>query len=229
MPSIKVETHCHTAEVSPCGVLPAREMVEACHRAGYKTLVLTDHLWSDWRSELPMPERVQAFLSGYRIARETGDALNMKVLLGAELRLTPAPEDYLCYGLTEELLPEVMAFLDTHPSLSALHEYLNARDMLLVQAHPFRDGVQPMALEHLDGVEVYNANPRANNRNDQALRYALTRPGIIMTCGSDVHRVEDVGCGGLMAAEPIENNAQWLAFLRKCPQPRRIENGKIGE
>ena len=59
------------------------------------------------------------------------------ILLGAELRLTPAPEDYLCYGLTEELLPEVMAFLDTHPSLSALHEYLNARDMLLVQAHPF--------------------------------------------------------------------------------------------
>lgn len=41
--------------------------------------------------------------------------------------MEPEPEDYLCYGLTEQALPDLMAFMDGHPSLSALHDYLRAR------------------------------------------------------------------------------------------------------
>lgn len=226
MPSIKLETHCHTAETSPCGVLSARELVALYHEAGYQTLVVTDHLWSEWKAGLPMEKRVQAYLAGYRAAREAGSALGMHVLLGAELRMEPEPEDYLCYGLTEQALPDLMAFMDGHPSLSALHDYLRARGMLLLQAHPFRDGLRPMDLSLLDGVEVYNGNPRHDSRNGRALHHASARPGLILTSGSDAHQKEDVGRGGLWVSKPISDNAEWLSFLRECPSPRRIEDGK---
>ena len=40
----KIETHCHTAELSPCGNIPVRELIDRYAAAGYSAITLCDHL-----------------------------------------------------------------------------------------------------------------------------------------------------------------------------------------
>lgn len=225
MDEMKLELHAHTAEVSSCGRMPAAELMERYARAGYGALVVTDHLWNHWGGSQPVSERVECYLTGYRLAQEAGTRLGVKVLLGAELRVEPAKEDYLAFGLTEELLPELMAYLDAEPAISALHEYLRARRVLLVQAHPFRPGLRAMPGDWLDGVEVYNGNPRHDSHNAEALAYGR-QVGKVLASGSDAHQAEDVARGGIYAPRWVEDAPGLFRFLSEQPAPRRIEDGR---
>ena len=44
----KIETHCHTAEVSPCGTAPYRDLIDGYAAAGYSAITLCDHLRLDY-------------------------------------------------------------------------------------------------------------------------------------------------------------------------------------
>lgn len=221
---IKLETHAHTSEVSGCGKLPAADLVRRCALAGYRALVITDHLIHGWRAEKSRAARVQDYLAGYRAAREAGEALGLAVLLGAEARIRTGSEDFLVYGLREELLPELMAITDEAEDFALYSRAVRAMGLLLVQAHPFRRGLTRAPLALLDGVEVYNGNPRQENSNDLALEYA--RQGgahMIHLSGSDAHQVPDVGRGGILVPDSILNSAALVEYLRAHPQPARIE------
>ena len=59
----KIETHLHTAEVSLCGRIRARDMVSRYYEAGYSTLFITDHFQPnsiDSLGGIPWEERRQS-------------------------------------------------------------------------------------------------------------------------------------------------------------------------
>ncbi|MGI6172749.1 MAG: PHP-associated domain-containing protein [Christensenellales bacterium] len=221
---IRIETHAHTSEVGPCGRMPAKELVARFADASYAALVVTDHLSEHWNAHLSLTERADEYLSGYRAAREEGEKRGVRVLLGAELRLSfLGDEDFLAYGLSEEQIPSLMEKLDRCPSICALHEVVNGMGGLLYQAHPFRVGLTAQNPLWLDGIEVYNGNPRHDSRNGDALAYA-TRHRLSMLSGSDAHQVPDVARGGIALSEMP---ADFTAYLRATPDPVRIEDGRI--
>lgn len=70
---VQVETHCHTAETSSCGRVPAAKIVADYKKAGYRMLITTDHYYERmWeRPELAgrdWQEKMDAYMRGYRAA-----------------------------------------------------------------------------------------------------------------------------------------------------------------
>ena len=66
----------------------------------------------------------------------------------------------------------------------------------------------------LDGVEVFNGNPRHNSQNQLALMYA-TQHKLLQCGGSDAHQTEDIGRGGLLTKERITDLATLKRILRE--------------
>ncbi len=215
----KTETHLHTSEVSSCGKLTAAEMMARYHAAGYRTVFVTDHLqqktvnkWIEAQGEMTWAEIIARFKVGYAAAKAAGEALGMTVLFSAELRLNESRNHYLLYGELDDAF-----FLDC-PDLFAMpiadfHAYAASRGVIVVQAHPLRDGKNLPTPKHVDGMEVHNPNPRHANF-DNAVEAIARYHALPMTGGSDAHRPEDVAGSGVLTAEPIDTAADYIEALR---------------
>lgn len=154
----KLETHCHTSEVSGCSRLPAVQLVTQLKRSGYGGAVITDHFHHGYFDRLTgsWTQKIDCFLSGYRAACEAGAQAGLHIYCGLEFRTTTSDNDYLLFGAAPELLystPELHRY--TIPQLRALAD---REGLLLVQAHPFRTGLTREDPALLDGVEVFNGN-----------------------------------------------------------------------
>lgn len=216
----KIDTHVHTSEVSPCGKLTAAQIVDSYVAAGYDAIIITDHLLLDRIFEaLLAPEDVfERQLRGYVAAREHARG-RLNVLLGAEIRFTQGSEDYLLLGLDERKYLELARALPDSPA--ECHALMRRMDCLIYQAHPFRPGLRAAAPADLDGVEVYNGNPRHDSHNDLALRFAADN-GLRMSSGSDAHQTPDIARGGIFAPDWVDSGAALARFLRETPRPDMI-------
>lgn len=212
-----LDTHVHTSQVSPCGKVAALEMIELYKEAGYDAVVITDH-YHEWYFEslgdLPWEEKVQSFLSGYKSALERGKALGVRVFLGMEIRFVKGPEDYLVYGLDGDYLiqnPNLHLY-----TLEEFRDHIQETGALIFQAHPFRVGQTPAPGNLLDGMEVHNANPRHDSGNDKAYAYAKSND-LMMGSGSDAHRPEDVGRGGIIVPRSVDSMEMFVKWYRQGP------------
>ena len=129
---------------------------------------------------------------------------------------------FLLVGLNaEKYLAIARAMPRTPGACRALAENMG---VLLYQAHPYRKGQHPAAPSDLSGVEVLNAHPRHDSHNDLALAYAQQH-GLRMLCGSDAHQTMDVGRGGILAPDWVNNAEDLAAYLRDTPRPQFWVNG----
>ena len=222
------ELHMHTSEVSSCGHVPAVESVRAMRDLGYKGCVITDHIhphlvdkklgirFTDDPS-VRKPERwlelLAFYRTGYDLAAEEGARLGMTVLFGSEIRLQENANDYLLFGDVWKLLSENPYIV--YSDLKTLYTLAKQYGILVVQAHPFRPGMIAMPTEHLDGIEIYNGNPRHqhHNCNGKAYLYAQNR-GLIETVGSDFHQWEDLGTAGMLFEDEINSPEELVSALR---------------
>ncbi|NLG85311.1 MAG: transposase [Firmicutes bacterium] len=215
MKTYRYDLHVHTRETSGCGRVPARRVVDLYREIGYHGLVITDHYLPEFFARLgrrPWPEKVARFLAGYRAALARGREVGLRVFFGLELRFADDPLDYLIYGIDEDFLlayPELLT-----ADLATLHDLAKAGGFLVYQAHPFRSGSSPAPPELLDGVEVYNGNPRHDSRNHLALAFAR-RHGLRMSSGSDFHQPEDLGRGGIEVTEELIRPEELVTVLRR--------------
>ena len=216
----KIDTHVHTSEVSSCGKLTAAQIVESYVAAGYDAIVITDHLLLGRIAEqqLSAQEVYDRQLRGYRAACECARG-RIGVLLGAEIRFTQGNEDYLLLGLDERKYMELARELPDSPA--ACHALMQRLDCLMYQAHPFRPGLRTADPGCLDGVEVFNGNPRHDSHNELAMRFALDN-GLRMSSGSDAHQPTDIARGGIIAPDWVDYSAALVRFLRDTPRPEMI-------
>lgn len=211
----KTETHLHLSEVSGCAKIKAAEMMQLYYEAGYKTVFVSDHFspfYFEQFGDIPWHEKTAIFLSGYYKAREAGKKLGMNVLLSAEFNFRENPNHYLAYGITKE-------FLDMYPDIceknvQELSRITRKHNIFVIQAHPYRGGLCFPTPEYIDGVEVYNSNPRHEDYNDKAENFAREY-GLCMTCGSDAHRVEDVGGSAVISAYEIKTTEDYIDLLKR--------------
>ncbi len=209
---MKFETHFHTQESSPCGQVEAKTAVREYLKAGYDGIVVTDHYGSyplDWFSG-SLKERLDQSMSGYLHAKEEGERLGLTVLFGVEIRLEEGPEDLLLYGLSPAFFlnrPDI--YTVTLPELS---DAVHSAGGIIVQAHPYREPCRPREPEFLDGVEIYNGNPRQDNHNDLAAAFAKEN-GLICTSGSDYHQPQDLARGGIELQGPVRTEQEFKAAL----------------
>ncbi|MCL2405056.1 MAG: PHP domain-containing protein [Defluviitaleaceae bacterium] len=211
----KIDPHIHTAEVSQCGFLPAADIVKRYHALGYDGIVITDHLHEDYISSLDCKDDwsacVKRFLYGYENAKTIGEQLGLKVLLGAEIRFLINDSDYLLYGIDEDFLYSA-PYLYRHDPKDFFARY--GDEVLIIQAHPFR-GDNEILIKCIHGVEVFNTNPRHDNRNDKAQTLCNLYPHMHPFYGSDTHRDGDEGRAHMLINETVTDSHEFRdAVLR---------------
>ncbi len=215
------ETHFHTTETSICGSVPAIEGVRAYKEQGYDGIVVTDHYFYGFFDGLSgsFEEKAEAWLRGYRTAKVEGDRIGLTVLLGMEWRCRDSANDYLVYGFSEQDILALPTLSDLSPrAFSAL---VRERGWMLFQAHPFRPHLTRLDPALLDGIEVYNGNPRHQSRNEIAKVYAREN-GLLMLSGSDFHEWEDLARGGVFLPGKVHTIEDFTAVLRNG-SPARVE------
>ena len=211
----KIEPHLHTCHVSPCGHMTAEQLTEAYAAAGYSGIAVTDH-YSRYVFQKngvditdPSVDAVDRFLTGFRLMQEEGAKRGLTIYKGAELRFDECDNDYLLYGWDDELLADPDKIF--RMGIAGFSKLAREAGALLIQAHPYRHGCTPAIACYLDGIEVINANPRHDSRNELAKAYA-EEFGLIATAGSDCHRPPDVGLAGI-CTEKLPADSKELAQL----------------
>ena len=216
--SYKTELHCHSAPVSACATVPPEQIVEEYTKAGYSTVVLTNH-FSCYSFEPPRlykgadstwEDKVEYYMCGFNHLRSCAEG-KLNVILGAELRSNTDGNDYLIYGVDEKFLlnnPDLMD-IDINDVSKRVHDI----GAILVQAHPFRNDMKVKNPWPLDGIEVYNGQTFHDSRNDLAYMWA-EKYGKIKTSGSDYHHTSHVIGAGIETDEPINDCKQLVEILK---------------
>lgn len=214
------DPHTHTSETSRCGKLPAVEVVDRYVKMGFSGIAVTDHLHPEYLSRIDREHNWDAamdcYLSGYYASKKHGDELGFDVILGAELRFPENDNDYLIYGIDEEWLrknPYICC-------MSALEFYAKYHDeVLIIHAHPYRDGNTTVFENAVHGTEIINANPRHENENGKALKLAEKHPGWYRLAGSDTHQAGDEGRAGILLPKRVMDSYE----LKEMIENRRYE------
>lgn len=185
----KYDMHIHSAETSKCGRIDAVDLVNRYKAQGYDGIAITDHLHESYINLLYCRQDwntcVDRFLDGYRRAKEYGATIGFEVLLGMELRFAENDNDYLVYGVDENWLRQ-----NPYPFRMGPQAFFERfkEELLIIHAHPYRDGNEFVRLDCVHGLEVVNSHPDHENRNELALAAYLERPELLPMAGSDAHR-----------------------------------------
>jgi len=139
-----------------------------------------------------------------------GTKIGFTVLPGAEVRFDGHPNDYLVYGLNEEFFYAAPRLNEIGSVSELLH--LIPPDVCVVQAHPFRDGMEVADPKGLFGIEVFNGGTE-KFRNEMARLFA-SYYGIAMTSGSDIHGINRLAKGGIVTERRIRTPKDLIAVLR---------------
>ncbi|MBE6926549.1 MAG: hypothetical protein E7461_06860 [Ruminococcaceae bacterium] len=214
----KYELHAHTKECDRGAKLSAAALVRLYKDAGYDGIVITDHyierFYTRWFPEdvkgLTHAQQVERWLRGFYVAKNEGEKLGFTVLPGAEVRFDGHPNDYLLYGLHEDFFYTVPR-LNTLSGLNELLALLPS-DACVVQAHPFRNGMEVTDPKGLFGLEVFNGGTE-RFRNEMARQFALHYE-TPMTSGSDIHGINRLAKGGIETDTRIKSPEDLIRVLR---------------
>lgn len=206
------DTHIHTKEASSCSRVWAADIVKRYKELGYDGLIITDHFSASQfkRHGETYAEQVQTYLSGYRAAKEF-ETEDFHIILGMELRFLENDNDYLVYGFDEDFV--LNNDLTQYNDPEEFRPVIEANDLVMFQAHPFRIGMTVVDPELLDGVEVYNGHGDHDSRNDIAYKWA-EKHNLRKLSGSDFHGNLSLEPGGVYFEEYLSDSKQVAEALR---------------
>ncbi|MGN0458155.1 MAG: PHP domain-containing protein [Eubacterium sp.] len=208
----KYETHTHTGPVSMCGRVDVKEIVRLYLDKGFSGIVLTDHYspltW--WNHNYFAPQNnIDFYLYSYREMKKIAPS-DFTVMFGMELRHYGTSNDYLIYGMDDKWLEKqgnLMAVWE-----KGVYEMMHKEGYLVYEAHPFRPGRTRCNTKYIDGVEIYNGKTE-KKYNDKAEKWAKEK-GLLAVSGSDFHKPEHTGRGGIITQKPITSNADLVSTLK---------------
>jgi len=205
----KTELHAHTTPASGCSEITPEHLVEVYKEKGYTSIALTNHFTAD---DADPEEKIKKYLDDYYKTLEIGKKEGINILLGSEIRFSENCNDYLIYGIQPDDLYDINALL--HDGIDNFYkEYKNDKNIIL-QAHPFRNGIELANPDSLDGVEAFNLHPGHNSRVGFSAQYAREH-NFIVICGTDYHHFGHEGLCGILTKEPLTDSYQLAEILKK--------------
>ena len=208
----KTELHMHTEPASSCGHVFPEEAVRLYAEKGYHSLVICNHFSYKLLLQGDKKETIETYLDDIRRAKEAAKEYDINIILGCEVRVEENVNDYLLFGIDEEDLSFIYDYLDK--PFEEFSKAFRSEDKLIIQAHPFRDGMTMVNPDLLDGIEVFNMHPRHNSRNGLSARYAKEHP-FIVTAGTDFHRVQDVGLSAMLTKTEMKTSHDIVMALKE--------------
>ncbi len=207
----KTELHLHTSPASGCSEIPPALAVENYAKLGYHSIVVCNHFYPGMRFIDNKKQCIEAYLQDYDMAVEEAKKYDMNVILGCEIRFSENANDYLLFGIDKDFLNHAYDCLEM--GIEKFSEEFRGDGRLLVQAHPFRNGMMAVPPECLDGIESFNMHPNHNSRVAMASKYAKEH-GLIETAGTDYHHPGHEGMAALLTQTPIKTSQDIVDALR---------------
>ena len=211
----KTELHCHSKSISQCARVSNEEIIEKFTEAGYTTLVLANHFTEGTQNNHGCQGDYQAFvtkfLNAYEDLKKDAEG-KLTVLLAMELRFNENSNDYLVFGIDEKFLRENEDIFNLNPE--KFSKIARENGALFIQAHPFRNSMQVVRPDLVDGVEVYNGHKGHDSRNEIANMWA-DRFGLIKTSGTDFHYNHAPANAGIKTEYEIKDNATLVKTLKE--------------
>ncbi len=200
-----IDMHVHTNEISLCASENIEKVIELYSAKGYDGIVITNHL-SEWTirniGEEKWESFIERFISVVNKGKSYAEKYGMKVFFGCELRFSGDENDYLLYGLFDELLKNTPDILSL--GIKRLKRLADEKGFLVYQAHPFRNGMKITEPKYLHGIEVWNGHTGHNSRNYIARLWADLHD-LSAVSGSDFHEVGGEATGGMLFFDEINN------------------------
>ncbi len=218
----KIELHAHTKPVSPCSEIPPAELISRYKAKGFDAVVITNHMINFLFDGKTDTEAIEYYLDGYRQTKDEGEKQGIKVLLGLEMRFPENANDYLVFGVDEADVKEMYSYLNLN--YETFYNRFKADNRVILQAHPFRDGMVLQNPDLLDGIEVFNCHPHHNSRIAKAAQYAKEHPRLITTCGTDFHHHDHEGMVAMLSREIPENSYRLAEILKSGDYLFQISN-----
>lgn len=207
----KTELHLHTSPASGCSEIPPELAVRLYADLGYHSIVVCNHFFDGMRFREDKQQCIDAYLADYDLAVEAGKKYGVNVILGCEIRFTENINDYLLFGIDRDFLDFAYGSLDM--GIEEFSKQFRDDGRLLIQAHPFRNGMTEVAPEYLDGIETFNMHPNHNSRVALASRYAK-KHNLISTTGTDFHHPGHEGMAALLTQIEIKTSHDIVDVLR---------------
>lgn len=181
----RTELHAHTSPASSCSEILPAEMAKTYHEKGFDAVVIANHFYMQMLEDLPKKEAIRRYLKDYEETKAEAQKYGLNVILATEIRFTENNNDYLIYGVDEDVLS--MGYDYFEKGIEAFRREVLLPKSVFVQAHPFRNGMIECDPTLLDGIETFNMHPNHNSRVGIAVRYAAENNLKITTAGSDFH------------------------------------------
>ena len=209
----KTELHCHSKDASGCARIDVDTIVNKFTEGEYTTLVLTNHFGDftyDYLKAESWDDMIDKYVGAYKKLKECADG-KLNILMGMELRFKHNNNDYLVFGPDEE-------FLKSHPDIFDMkvwefHKICQEKGYLLIQAHPFRNGMQIVKPELLDGIEIFNGHMDHDSRNVIAQIWA-EKFGLKRTAGSDYHYSSQTPNAGMLTDVEVKDISTLVEILK---------------
>ena len=90
---------------------------------------------------------------------------------------------------------------------------MRENNIFIVQAHPYRDGKNYPTPNFVDGIEVYNSNPRHEDYNEKAEALAKEY-NLYSVGGSDAHRDKDIAKSGIKTQKEIKTIQDFITAVK---------------
>lgn len=208
----KIETHAHTNPMSPCADLPPEEVIKKYAAIGFSAVAITNHFCEYSFMGDSKQNVLTRFLGDFYKANNAAEKHGIKAILGMEIRFPENSNDYLVYGLEEDDISRLYELAKTD-YVTFYKEYKNDKNLIL-QAHPFRNGMVLQDPNYLDGIETFNVHPVHNGRIALATKYAKEHPHLVTTCGTDFHHNGHEGFGGILAKTVPQDTFELASLLK---------------
>lgn len=207
----KTELHLHTSPASSCSEIPPELAVRLYADLGYHSIVICNHFYAGMRFREDKQQCIDAYLADYQLAVEAGKKYGINVILGCEIRFTENVNEYLLFGIEQDFLDFAYESLDM--GIEEFSKRFRGDKRLLIQAHPFRNGMTVVEPKYLDGIETFNMHPNHNSRVALASKYAK-KHGLIPTTGTDFHHLGHEGMAALLTQMKLETSHDIVNVLR---------------
>lgn len=226
-----IDTHTHSRGVSWCSHATCEEIIDRKIELGYRGAILTNHCQPHYyeATKAAHAAYIEKAIAEYRSAADYAKARDFTWMLGIEVTiLDPFYSDWLLFGVTEE-------FLRDSPCLHALSQrelfaYCEKRNVMLVQAHPWRgnlsycDDQHPGEKAFMRGVELNCSD--GDLANKEKVLATAEEYGVLVTCGTDYHGAERTFVGGMYVPENMQTSVEFADYLRKTTETYIAYNGE---
>ena len=209
----KTELHAHTSGASACASLPPETVVRLYATEGYSSVTFTNHFnFGLIKNEKTLHATLEKHLEDYEKGKKEGARIGINVIFATELRFPGDINDFLFYGAD----PDFYKDLDIKHTrkLEDFVKHYKTSEHLLIQAHPFRDGITLAPIELIDGIEVFNLHSSHNGRVGVAAKYAEENC-LLGTCGTDFHHTFNGQLCALCTEEKIVCAADIVSAVKK--------------